>query len=253
MPIISAAALPSVITGGASVLGSILGNIGAGKRQRKADKANIKFWQMQNAYNDPAQQMARLKKAGLNPNLVYGQSVSGATGQAGAVAPSKAAPYSMDLGSAANNAMSAYQTSAQVNNVDVDTAKKAFDLGIDKKYAAETIEQSLTNVRLGNALKVIENNVQSGIMQDRIKLAAENLAIAKATLRGKQLQNAISDFDADMKDMNVSGNSWAASIMKLILGTGKDLGPKILQKGNQVMNMLPEKKKVIKKEKIYKY
>jgi hypothetical protein len=244
-----AAAIPAV--GG--VIGSILGNIGAGKRQRKADKANIKFWQMQNAYNDPSEQMARLKKAGLNPNLVYGQSVSGATGQAGAVAPSKAAPYSMDLGSAANNAMSAYQTSAQVNNVDVDTAKKAFDLGIDKKYAAETIEQSLTNVRLGNALKVIENNVQSGIMQDRIKLAAENLAIAKATLRGKQLQNAISDFDADMKDMNVSGNSWAASIMKLILGTGKDLGPKILQKGNQVMNMLPEKKKVIKKEKIFKY
>lgn len=203
---------------------------------------------MQNAYNDPAQQMARLKKAGLNPNLIYGQSVSGATGQAGAVAPSKAAPYSMDLGAAANNAMSAYQTSAQVNNVDVDTAKKAFDLGIDKKYAAETIEQSLTNVRLGNALKVIENNVQSGIMQDKIKLAAENLAIAKATLTGKQLQNAILDFDADMKDMNVSGNSWAASILKLILGTAKDTGPKILNKGKDIMDkVLPKKKKVIKK------
>ena len=214
--------LAAGIAGGASVLGSIIGNIGSRKRQKKADKANIKFWQMQNAYNDPAQQMSRLKKAGLNPNLIYGQSVSGATGQAGAVAPSKAAPYSMDLGTAANNAMSAYQTSAQVNNVDVDTAKKAFDLGIDKKYAAETIEQSLTNIRLGNALKVIENNVQSGIMQDRIKLAAENLAIAKATLTGKQLQNAILDFDAEMKDMNVSGNSWMSAILKLIVGTTKD-------------------------------
>jgi hypothetical protein len=218
MPIPIAAA----IAGGASVIGNVLGNIGSKKRQKRADKANIKFWQMQNQYNDPAQQMSRLKKAGLNPNLIYGQSVSGATGQAGAVAPSKAAPYSMDLNAAANTGLSAYQTSAQVNNVDVDTAKKAFDLGIDKKYAAETIEQSLTNVRLGNALKVIENNVQSGIMQDRIKLAAENLAIAKATLTGKQLQNAILDFDADMKDMNVSGNSWAASILKLILGTAKD-------------------------------
>ena len=222
MPLISAALAPSVITGGASVIGSILGNIGSRKRQKRADKANIKFWQMQNAYNDPAQQMSRLKKAGLNPNLVYGQSVSGATGQAGAVAPSKAAPYSMDLGTAANNSMAAYQTQAQVNNTDMDTAQKAFKLGIDKKYAAETIEQELTNVRLGNALKVIENNVAQGVMQDRIKLAAENLAIAKATLTGKQLQNAILEFDADMKDMNVSGNSWAASILKLILGTARD-------------------------------
>lgn len=29
-------------------------------------------WNMQNAYNSPEQQMARLKAAGLNPNLVYG-------------------------------------------------------------------------------------------------------------------------------------------------------------------------------------
>jgi len=214
---------PALIAGGASIIGNVLGNIGSKKRQKRADKANIKFWQMQNAYNDPAQQMSRLKKAGLNPNLVYGQSVSGATGQAGAVAPSKAAPYSMDLGAAANNAMSAYQTSAQANNVQIDTAQKAFKLGLDKKYAAETIELALTNDRLGNALKVIENNVAQGVMQDKIKLAAENLAIAKATLTGKQLQNAILDFDADMKDMNVSGNSWAASILKLILGTGMDI------------------------------
>jgi len=214
--------LAAGITGAASVIGNVLGNIGSKKRQKRADKANIKFWQMQNEYNDPAQQMSRLKKAGLNPNLVYGQSVSGATGQAGAVAPSKAAPYSMDLGAAANSGISAYQAQAQVNNTNIDTAKKAFDLGIDKKYAAETIEQELTNVRLGNALKVIENNVAQGVMQDKIKLAAENLAIAKATLTGKQLQNAILDFDAEMKDMNVSGNSWMSAILKLIVGTTKD-------------------------------
>jgi hypothetical protein len=212
----------AIISGGASIIGNILGNIGGKNRQRAADKANIKFWQMQNQYNDPAQQMARLKKAGLNPNLIYGQSVGGATGQAGSVAPSKAAPYQMDLGTAANNAMAAHQTQANVNYTNARTAKEAFDLDINKKYAAETIEQELTQIRLGNALKVIENNVQSGIMQDRIKLAAENLAIAKATLTGKQLQNAILDFDAEMKDMNVSGNSWMSAILKLIVGTTKD-------------------------------
>lgn len=38
---------------------------------------------MQNAYNDPSAQMERLKNAGLNPNLVYG---NGADAQAGPIA-----------------------------------------------------------------------------------------------------------------------------------------------------------------------
>lgn len=38
---------------------------------------NLEMWNMQNAYNSPAAQMARYKEAGLNPNLIYGQSNSG--------------------------------------------------------------------------------------------------------------------------------------------------------------------------------
>lgn len=37
-----------------------------------AYKRAIEQWHNQNRYNSPEQQMARLKKAGLNPNLVYG-------------------------------------------------------------------------------------------------------------------------------------------------------------------------------------
>lgn len=50
---------------------------------------NIALWNMQNEYNSPEQQMARLKKAGLNPNLVYGD------GNAGAV--SRSAPSGADV------------------------------------------------------------------------------------------------------------------------------------------------------------
>lgn len=42
-------------------------------RQRQDALAD---WNMQNAYNSPEQQMARLKGAGLNPNLVYGNGVT---------------------------------------------------------------------------------------------------------------------------------------------------------------------------------
>jgi len=40
------------------------------------------MWDMTNQYNSPQEQMARLKAAGLNPNMVYGQGVAGATGKA---------------------------------------------------------------------------------------------------------------------------------------------------------------------------
>lgn len=43
--------------------------------KQKAD--NIDFWNMQNTYNSPQEQMKRLQQAGLNPNLVYGDGVTG--------------------------------------------------------------------------------------------------------------------------------------------------------------------------------
>lgn len=47
------------------------------------NQRDIEFWNMQNQYNDPAAQMQRLKDAGLNPNLVYG---NGTTTSAGPIA-----------------------------------------------------------------------------------------------------------------------------------------------------------------------
>ncbi|UIB81466.1 DNA pilot protein [Flyfo microvirus Tbat2_156] len=38
---------------------------------------NMAMWDKENAYNSPLAQMARFKEAGLNPNLIYGQSNTG--------------------------------------------------------------------------------------------------------------------------------------------------------------------------------
>lgn len=42
------------------------------KQQEQA--YNLQLWQLQNEYNSPAAQMKRFQDAGLNPNLIYGQS-----------------------------------------------------------------------------------------------------------------------------------------------------------------------------------
>ena len=39
--------------------------------QQQANQHEIDMWQLNNEYNTPSAQMARLKAAGLNPNLMY--------------------------------------------------------------------------------------------------------------------------------------------------------------------------------------
>jgi len=81
--------LGAIITGGASLLGAGI-NAGASAMQNarseaftirmyeKQRKDALAFWALQNAYDSPEAQMSRYKAAGLNPNLIYGQSNQGA-------------------------------------------------------------------------------------------------------------------------------------------------------------------------------
>jgi hypothetical protein len=77
-PIVTSA----IIGGGISALSGAANAAGTGAQNRKSrafsremyqqQKAdNIQFWNMQNEYNSPEAQMARLKGAGLNPNMLY--------------------------------------------------------------------------------------------------------------------------------------------------------------------------------------
>lgn len=64
---------------------------------------NIDMWNRQNEYNSPVQQMNRLKEAGLNPNLMYGQ---GTVGNASS-APHLSAPNAPDVQGAVRDAAKA--------------------------------------------------------------------------------------------------------------------------------------------------
>jgi hypothetical protein len=76
--------------------------------KQRAD--NIDFWNMQNAYNDPAAQMQRMKNSGLNPHLIYG---NGTDAQAGPISTPSAPQWNpktpqVDLGSVASAGIQAY-------------------------------------------------------------------------------------------------------------------------------------------------
>ena len=74
--------LPAVAAG-IPIVGSVINAVSQGVQNKKARQFAERMyntqrsdaladWRMQNDYNSPAAQMARLKSAGLNPNLVYG-------------------------------------------------------------------------------------------------------------------------------------------------------------------------------------
>lgn len=98
-------AWPAIIDAGTRLLSGGLNFIGQRRRQREEFKQNqamarlahsqdldmwnrqnehnLKMWHLQNEYNLPANQMDRLRAAGLNPNLIAGQGAAG--GQATAI------------------------------------------------------------------------------------------------------------------------------------------------------------------------
>lgn len=81
----------ALIAAGAQATGNLINSIGTDAANRKSRKFsremyertktdNLAFWNQQNEYNSPQQQMARFKAAGLNPHLIYGQGNSGPAG-----------------------------------------------------------------------------------------------------------------------------------------------------------------------------
>lgn len=88
-----------IIEAGANILGGI-GNMFS---QSSANETNIKLarenrawqesmWQKQNEYNAPVEQIKRLRAAGLNPALMYGQGNTGNAGSVGSVSTPQVQP-----------------------------------------------------------------------------------------------------------------------------------------------------------------
>ncbi len=90
-------ALPGISGAIGGVVGTIIGKLGQRKQERRnirdqtaankelaeyAYSKDLEQWERQNLYNAPTQQMARLKEAGLNPNLIYGTGTSATQSQA---------------------------------------------------------------------------------------------------------------------------------------------------------------------------
>ncbi|WNK13974.1 MAG: DNA pilot protein [Microvirus sp.] len=129
---------------------------------QKNKQDQIDFWNMQNQYNSPAMQMQRLKAAGLNPNLVYGNGADAQSGNLTAPSPSvtNSTKFNNPIDSSIGlDAMSMMRGSAQTDLIQAQTATQ---LSIQKMNA---FTAALT------AINASKGNVELGILPQQLSAA----------------------------------------------------------------------------------
>lgn len=191
----------------------IVNGIGANRRQKKAIEAQQKEnqlarnWQEkmykqqvldarknlqdERAYNNPAAQLNRLRAAGLNPDLMYGNGASGLvdsnvadSASTGVVPPSDFASAIMSSPTFAESLMtgiSAMRELAQTKNINADTAKKtgeltSIDLDNVVKAATQGSTIDLQNMQVSLSRSVLNlNEAQKANLSQKLNnLKTEN-------------------------------------------------------------------------------
>lgn len=186
------------ISAGIAVGGSLINGLMQGSQNRanrrfqerenqKARDYNTLMWEKNNAYNDPTQQMARLKNAGINPHLAYSQ--GGVTNTSSSPASSNAS--SMPEGRApqldVNAMLNARLVGEQINNIKADTLKKEAEA---RNIGTDTEGKTLQN---GISTKVLENWQNTYDADMSFKKSATSVNYSNIQVNDKKIE--VSDMD----------------------------------------------------------
>lgn len=90
-------------------------------QRAEQNRLNLQQWARENSYNSPSAQMARYADAGLNPNLIYGQSNTAAQ------SPTLVGGASMDFAPYGQMSQQSLLLGAQIDNIKADTENKRAD------------------------------------------------------------------------------------------------------------------------------
>lgn len=200
----------SLMNNAADIGSTILTNQ-ANKRENEATRQfNLKLWNMQNDYNTPKNQMARLAAAGLNPNLVYG---SGSASVGNASPPAAASPVNyrapnIDLPSVVNvlAQIQAIQNMRQKNQTEVWKSASA-EQDYDMKAAINS--WALAPYTRNND----EYNGNNIWMQKQADLQNKMQAL-KLSQQLTRLRNQEADMNSQLKEWNLTAaDNWIARIL----------------------------------------
>lgn len=229
----------AVITGAASLAGAGLSAYGSAQANKKGvalaremRQSDIDMWHKTNAYNSPIQQMQRLREAGLNPNLVYG---NGATHTAQSAPSAKVPEVQNELASLGQlnlvPILSMYQDmkvkNAQMDNIkkqmeytdskiineglkaistSVNTEKNQFSLSQAKRLADSQFQTAMAN------LEKIKQDVNLKMVQQRLSQEFQPYKIAESKTRTEnyledtKLKRLENQLQSELKPYGVTTN-----------------------------------------------
>lgn len=185
-PLLGSAIVTGVGTLANSLIGSNLGMAQSEKLMRLQAELNQTAIDNQNRYNHPASQMARLRSAHLNPNLVYGNGqVVGNTADAAKVSPvNRTVPFDTGL----TEAISQYQQMRQIDQSVYESRQRMREsISRARKLDAETLSQLSDNkwkdatleTRIEETKQKLANQILAG---DKIAEETNNLKIVAGNL-----------------------------------------------------------------------
>lgn len=196
------------------------------KRQNKANKAMAEYayskeleqWNRQNEYNLPASQMARLKEAGLNPNMVYGS--GGATTQA-AQSPKYNAPtidYSYQPDISTGGIIDEYQNyrikNAQIDNLKVQN--KILEEEAKIKGFTNWFNDQTGGYKVGQeGSKERRMNEEASLAWQKRELGATNLGWMNQEKEGRSNQWRLLDYQLEGKGEDVRQKKTAIEKMNM--------------------------------------
>lgn len=161
---------------------------------------NIEQWNRENAYNDPSAQMSRLRNAGLNPDLMYQNGVSGIT-----------AASSPQLTAGSPSSVPNYESYSNMQTVG--------DMMLNA-LQAENLRAQTEKIKTDTKGSSIQNEINQGLKDGIIKLKNLEVRIAEADLdmkpeEKKKLVKEIEVADANIGQINqqIAESKQRASLM----------------------------------------
>lgn len=157
---------------------------------------NIDQWNRENAYNTPAAQMARLKAADLNPDLMYGQqNLAAASPEMTAGEGSQPTDVSnlankRTIGEMAMQAAQTRLTNAQANKIE----KEADAQGVTNSFLPDLLKG---DVDLKSA-DVRQKLSAAGLNDKQIEVATQQLEVMRQSV--KESQKKIEDLQSQMEN-----------------------------------------------------
>ncbi len=192
---------------------------------QRARDYNTSMLHYQNAYNTPAQQIQRMRAAGLNPDLMYGNGQLGASSASGNGSPAASAPgapsgtsvnpQSLRVGDAIMNALSIERQKAEIDNIKQNTANSGTQnkiLQTEASFLAAIRQNDVTLQELGIVGAGKDNQMKDEQIEN-LRVLHQNLLVERSKL-GEEIKLLQAQYaDVSMSALNKSIDAYFKSPM----------------------------------------